>query len=115
MHARRLGISVLGLALLGAGACVDPMAAPSAYTSLTNLCSPGNAAAYQKAVDDCRQAFAQDRSCGGVLSFDGQIQGRPVTVEATRLKTSVTVLQSDGGTPLLDEVATSGSSPYFNF
>jgi hypothetical protein len=115
MLASRYSLPVLVIALLGASACIDPMEAPSAYTTDTvALCKPENQQVYEQAVEDCQGAFANDRSCGGVLSFDGKIQGRPVTV-SSRVQSSVAVLDQSSGAPLLDEVATNGSGPYFNF
>jgi|GEM_PF-4595801 len=115
MLARRFSFSILGLALLGASACIDPMEAPSAYTTdVVALCKPENQSLWEQNIESCQEAFDTDRSCGGVFSFDGQIQGRPVTV-GSRVRSSVSVLDKDAGAPLLDEVATDGSGPYFNF
>lgn len=113
--ARRFCLSIVGLALLGASACVDPMEAPSAYaTEEVALCKPENAAQLQQELADCQAAFERDGSCGGILSFDGQIQGRPVTV-ASQVRSSLAVLDKDDGAPFLDEVASNGESPYFHF
>jgi hypothetical protein len=109
---RQRPILALGALAILAG-CVGQFDAPSAYETQRFLCDPANAQAYADAVSACREA---DGGCGGVLSFQGTLEGRPVVVESSLTGSQLSVLpQPDGGAPLVDEVEVLGASPYFTY
>lgn len=91
--------------------CIEPFETPSEYNSQRFLCSEEHASTYQDLIDEC----ASDASCGGVLSFDGKLEGVPVTVESLQSSTVFRrVRVGDASELFLDRVDTFGASPYFN-
>lgn len=115
MPHRSLHAACLGLALLSVGGCAEPFESPSAYETQRDLCAPEHAEDYQKEVDACRTSHDSGGGCGGVISFKGTLQGRPLTVESRLSEATLGVVPEDGQAPWLDEVETTGASPYFSF
>lgn len=92
--------------------CVDSLETPSAYDAQRDLCSAEHADAWRAAVDSCKS----ESDCGGVVSFTGELEGGPVTVESTRQSTVFRrVHLSERDEEVLDRVDSDGSSPYFTF
>lgn len=92
--------------------CIEPFETPAEYDSQRFLCSEANEEAYAQAVAGC----ANDAGCGGIVSFQGKLEGVPVTVESTQTSTvfrRVSVTATDE--VQLDRVDTYGASPYFEF
>ena len=104
--------AVCTAAIVLGGGCLDDFHTPSAYDSEVYLCNSDADLAAR--IASCEQQFETDNSCGGVISFQGTLEGHPVTVTATL---AATVFQTvDSGTvELLSAVTASGTSPYFAF
>jgi hypothetical protein len=69
-------------------ACGEPVEASSVYESQRFLCSDELASEWAEEVESCRLAFQADRSCGGVVSFEGTLQDQPISVESHALFTA---------------------------
>jgi hypothetical protein len=102
--------------LVAVAGCAMPVENPSVYEAQRFLCAEEHAGALQDAIEDCRDDFERDESCAGVLSFTGQLEGEPITVESRLASSEVLDLRSDGeGSEIREELKLSGSSPYFHF
>jgi hypothetical protein len=97
--------------LLGLAQCVEPLEAPSAFSTEEYLCEADHAALLEARVEQCRQAYALDRSCKGIMSFRGLIDAQPVVMDS---ELSAAQYQ-DNVTPGTGRTVTiNGHSPYFN-
>ena len=100
--------------LLWLAGCVSPLHAPSAFSSEEYLCDAENAPALQASIDNCRQLYAQDQSCHGIVSWRGTVDSQPVLVDSdigdARISDSP---RSDGS--ISRELALYGRAPYFTF
>lgn len=93
-------------------ACIEPFETPSEYDSQRYLCSEEHQDVWAKAIDDCRA----EPSCGGVVSFEGKLEGVPVTVESTQNSTIFRRVRLSGSEEVvLERIDTFGASPYFTF
>jgi hypothetical protein len=97
------------------GGCSSAVDNPSVYETEQFLCATEHAARWQAELERCRGEFESSRSCGGLVSFSGKLQGEPVTVDS-RLTTSAFEdrLGSDG-VRRRNELKLNGLSPYFGF
>jgi hypothetical protein len=110
----RLHRFCLALTALLAG-CSSGVDNPSAYETEQFLCAPEHADRWQADLERCRSDFVHDRSCGGISSFRGRLQGQPVTVDA-RLDTSAFEdLREADGARRRNELKLNGVAPYFGF
>ncbi len=112
----RSGAALLTLAALAgcATACATAVENPPVYDSERFLCAEASSDAWRDAVADCREAFDRDKSCGGVVSFKGQLEGEPLTVDAEISNSEFIDLHVDGA-ELRQEIKLSANSPYFRF
>lgn len=95
-----------------AAGCIEPFETPSEYDTQRFLCSDENQDAWDDAVANC----AADDACGGVVSFEGKLEGVPVTVESTQRETIFRRVHiGDTDELLLDRIDSFGASPYFEF
>lgn len=116
-HRARLFIAGGYIAVAGAAlGCAAPVETHSAYADQAYLCTDDAADALATAVASCTAAWQRDRSCGGIMSFSGQIEGNAVTVTSELDGTSFRVaLPSDDETAYLDRIDSNGAGPYFRF
>jgi hypothetical protein len=95
--------------------CFNPVEASNAYDDEVDLCALEQAPEYARRVAECRARWQQDpRSCAGVVSFTGLVQGVNVVVDAELSGTEVRDFQVGQGTQR-DRVKLLGASPYFLF
>ncbi len=99
---------VLGLS------CVEKFETPSAYDTQRFLCSGPDAPFFNKGVVVCRKKIEEGQECGGLISFKGFLEARPIVVESSLEKGTYGVVPFDGG-QLLDSAEGIGSSPFFRF
>jgi hypothetical protein len=102
------------LLLPGAASCFNAVDAPSAYDGEHDLCSDEFAEEYADRVEACRKRWRKDKSCGGVVSFSGTLQGVEVVVDAELEGTEIRDIQIDG-VNYRDRLRLAGMSPYFEF
>ncbi len=94
-------------------ACADPLDAPPASQQARDLCTHENVRVLQELVAGCRDAWATDKSCAGILSFHGEVEGVPTKLEGT--VTSVKfddVIRADDSV-VRGAVTMDGRGPYF--
>ena len=103
------GAALLAAAL--AAGCTDKLSTPSAYEEQRYLCDPSYALQLASEVEAC----SNDKSCAGVVSFKGSLQGSPVTVESKVAIGQYIVVANGSSGQLWDQVLLNGASPYFNF
>lgn len=107
--ARRLALALVPFASV---ACIEPFETPAEYDSQRYLCSDEHQDAWAEAIDDC----LAEPACGGVVSFQGRLEGVPVTVESVQNNTIFRRIRlADGDEVVLERMDTFGASPYFTF
>jgi hypothetical protein len=105
----------LGLACSGALAgCVAPLEAPSAFDDQQYLCDPGHADAWRARIESCRDAFAADGSCLGVISLRGILDNENVVMDSPVTRLVITDTPNRDGVVVRDYFV-SGRAPYFDF
>ena len=68
------------LLTLASAGCLDPLDTPTAYESEPYLCGSDSQGAWTEQLEACRDAYEKDRSCAGLFSFRGQLEGTPLKV-----------------------------------
>jgi hypothetical protein len=102
--------------LVAIAGCAMPVENPSVYDAQRFLCAEEHDGALRDAIEDCRNDFERDESCAGVLSFAGELEGEPITVESRLLSSEFIDQRLDGeGSEIRQELKLSGRSPYFHF
>lgn len=96
-------------------ACAVPVENPPAYDSEQDLCTAKHAEALRSRVERCRDDFARDKSCGGVISFAGQLEGEQITVDSELGATEFADRIDTDGSEMRVDVKLYGRSPYFAF
>lgn len=105
---------IVGVGLCGGG-CTSGFDTESGFAQEDYLCDAESAAEWQAAVDTCRDAFEDDQSCLGVISFRGQLQGVDVVMDAELEATNFQNLIRTSFTLTRVQVALVGFAPYFGF
>ncbi|MBK6810141.1 MAG: hypothetical protein IPL19_11115 [Sandaracinaceae bacterium] len=113
MH--RFVAALIAGAAIWSGGCTSGFDTESAFSEEDYLCDAESAAEWQAAVDACRDAFEQDESCLGVISFRGELQAVPVVMDATLDATNFQNLIRTNFTLTRSEVSLVGFAPYFGF
>ncbi len=97
--------------------CVEPFEMGSLYDQTPDLCV--DQTAFQNALDEC---MAEGSECGGVLSYRGTIEGKPVAVNDLSLQIVEAdyklIGPPDGGDtigPLLTAIKAVGVGDFFSF
>jgi hypothetical protein len=96
-------------------ACALPVENPPAYDAELNLCAADQADAWRSRVERCRDAYERDKSCGGVMSFAGRLEGEQITVDSELHATEFSDQINADGSELRVDVKLYGRSPYFAF
>jgi hypothetical protein len=113
MH--RLLAAVIACAAISSSGCTSGFDTESAFSEEAYLCNTESAAEWQAAVDTCRDAFERDESCRGVVSFQGELQGVDVVMDATLEAASFQNIVRTDLTVTRSEVSMVGFAPYFGF
>src|ERR1051325_10183514 len=71
-------------------ACVAPLQAPSAFEDEQSRGDPSHAEAWRARVESCRDAFAADGSCVGVISLRGIIDNENVVADSPVGRVAIT-------------------------
>jgi hypothetical protein len=100
------------LAFTGCSAAVEN---PPAYSSERNLCAAKHASAWDAKIARCRAAYDRDKSCGGLMSFAGRLEGEQITVSSELGATEFADRIDADGSTVRVEVKLYGRSPYFAF
>jgi len=105
-------VRILGASLL-ALSCAAPLDAPSAYTGERFLCAPEHAAEWDAHVSACSAQYRTDRSCPGVTSIRGELNGEIFVADS---RVSIASYEYDPTKPTsLGYTRFDGASPYFKF
>lgn len=105
----RIGVAALVTGLVGCG----PLDLTSAYTDQRPICSDPEL--FAELIADCRARWDDDRSCAGVLGFEGALEGVDVVVESELDISSFDQVQTLDGPIVRDRIALTGRSPYFEY
>jgi hypothetical protein len=110
---RRLtACACLSLLALGCSVSVEN---PPAFEAERFLCAAEYADQWQAELDDCREAYEDDQSCGGLISFSGTLEGKDVTVDSRITGNEfIDRVMIEGG-EIREQIALYGKSPYFHF
>lgn len=95
--------------------CALPVDSPQAYATEQNLCAAEQAEEWRAQVERCRQKYQLTKSCGGVISFSGRLEGEAVTVDSALSGTQFADLIESDGSELRVDIDLHGRSPYFAF
>jgi len=108
--ARGMIASWFGIAAFSLGGCLTPLEAPSRYDQVEPLC--GDPVAWAAAVEDCRRAWEDDASCGGLLHFEGRIDGIDVSVASEVVESEFENLRYVGGEEVRLGISVLGQTDY---
>ncbi len=101
------------LASLALTACIEPFETPSAYTDQRYLCDDAFKEEWEAARAECIDENHSEGECGGIISFDGILEGRPVTIE-TKFRSTVIWEATVGDATLISDTKSDGKTPYFD-
>lgn len=109
-------ICALGLSWAhGLAGCAVPVENSAAYDSERFLCAAEHSGEWQAEVDRCRAGYELDKSCGGVISFSGRLEGELLTVDAALGANEFLDLVNADGSEVRQDIKLYGRSPYFLF
>ncbi|HMJ14871.1 MAG TPA: hypothetical protein VK524_25840 [Polyangiaceae bacterium] len=100
------------LALLG---CTVAVENPPAYDAERDLCAAKRKGEWERRLASCRDEYEADASCGGLISFTGQLEGEPLTVDSELGASEFSDRVNAEGAELREDVKLQGRSPYFVF
>lgn len=103
------------LLLLLTSGCAEGFDTESAFSDERYLCEAASASEWAAAVDACRTAFLSDESCLGVISFQGELQGIPVVVDAELVEVAIENRIRLDLSSTRKAVSMVGFAPYFGF
>jgi len=92
--------------------CAEPFDTPSAYEGQQYVCDND---AFDERLALCRTRWTADRSCAGITSMTGILQGQPLTVTSELSEATFLDVLVKNGAALRTEVTGIGRSPYFQF
>jgi hypothetical protein len=92
--------------------CVEPIDAPSAFSSEHYLCDEEHAAEFDAQVERCRQDHLRDQSCAGVLSLRGVFDSQPVVLDERVVKATYSDQVQQNG-PTIRVMTINAIAPYF--
>jgi hypothetical protein len=114
VRATRCALCAVGGAL-ALVSCALPVETPQPYATEQNLCAAEQAEEWQAQVARCRQQFDLAKSCGGVISFSGSLEGEDVTVDSELSGTEFADLSKADASKVRVDINLYGRSPYFGF
>lgn len=106
---------VANAAVCAALACSCAVENRSAFDDERFLCAAELAHEWQAEQERCRTAFDVDRSCPGVVSFAGDLQGSPVVVDTELTGSEFKDQLRADSTLRRTQTLIQGESPYFVF
>jgi hypothetical protein len=100
------------LPLLG---CTVALENPPAYDAERDLCAAKRQGEWERRLASCREKYETDAGCGGLISFTGQLEGEPLTVDSELGASEFSDRLTADATELREDVKLQGRSPYFVF
>lgn len=110
MNLGRASCVSAALALAG---CVSPVDITTAYETETYLCDEPEL--YAERVAACRALRDAGETCSGVFSFEGELDGVPVVVDADLVEVVTGSVRLPDTSLVRDGLDLFGDSPYFSF